>query len=105
MTQKEKILEALNQLQTGMELYWKMRHPNGKLPDTFFAGLTNVRNEVFKIKERQINTIWCVRHTKTGDYWSNWFGWVKESFDLYTQREKENNDLPMDGEWKEFYTE
>lgn len=31
--------------------------------------------------------------------WSNTYGWCDETFDTFTQEERETLNLPIDGEW------
>jgi hypothetical protein len=37
--------------------------------------------------------------------WSNWWGWLEgedQSFDVFTDKEKEVLTLPLEGEWHEW---
>jgi len=48
---------------------------------------------------------WCIRNTKTKDYWSNETGWTEfpELCTLFTNSMKEKiPHIPLDGKWEEF---
>jgi hypothetical protein len=49
--------------------------------------------------------IWIIQNTKVSYlYWSNTYGWANYySADTFSQLEKEQFNLPMDGQWKRDY--
>ena len=51
VTQKMKVMDTVNQLQTLLEIIWAKKFPYGSVPDSLMSKITEIRNEVNKIKE------------------------------------------------------
>jgi len=55
-----------------------------------------------KVKEwmYQQDSTWCIQNMNYPElFWSNDWGWVEEGFTLFTEKERKELNLPLEGEW------